>query len=627
MKIKLDLLFGDENKLFHSIFDSIAEGVIVADTNGKFLLFNQVAEEILGIGIQKIDQEEWSDFFGCFYPDQITPFPSDLLPLSQTIRTGKVSRETVFIKNTARPEGVFIDISGGPITGSNDSILGGIVVFKDVTENKKTEMSLEQSEGRLKAQFKSIPIPAYVWKKVGEHFVIIDFNDAANEFTQGKAAEVLGKKINKMYQDQSDPIYTDILNCFNNKKTVNREMSYQFQTIGEEKELNVRYVYTPPDLVVVYTEDITVRKNTERHLLKLSNAVNQTADAVIITDFKGNIEYVNPAFETITGYQKEEVIGKTPRIIKSGKYDQLFYENLWSTLLNGDPYKGEMLNKKKNGETFWSQNTITPIKNDGDKVTNFVSVIKDITEIRAKKEQEIRLKIAKEIQERFLLSNVSVPGYDIEGKNYPADETGGDYFDFLLTPDGNIWLTIADVSDHGIGSALIMAETRAYLRAYIETSSDPAKILGKLNNTLFSDLNRSHFVTLILIRLNTKKNEIEYSGAGHVPSYLINGKGEVAYVLESRGIPLGIMQYQLYENSNITGVSAGDILVLLTDGITEAHDVHDNEFGDERILNLIKSHRNEKAGDIIDLIYKEVCAFSNESQREDDITALICKKE
>lgn len=625
MELKLDQLFKNDKELFQKIFNSIAEGVIVADANGEFLFFNDVAEEILGIGVQEIDQEEWSEFYGCFYLDQITPFPSEQLPLAQTIRTGEVIRETVFIKNAVKPEGVFIDISASPIVDANDSNLGGIVVFKDITENKKSEILIRRSEERLKAQFKGFPIPTYVWKNIGGNFVLIDYNNAADKLTEGKVKQLLGTKLSKMYPDKSDPIHIDILSSFNDKKIVSREMTYQFQTTGKKKELNVHYVYIPPDLVVVHTEDITERINTEKHLQKLSNAVEQTADAVLITNKEGIIEYVNSAFETMTGYKKEEAVGQTPRIMKSGKHNKALYKNLWRTLHKGNPYKGEMINKKKNGEYFWLQNTITPIKEGNKKITNFVSVIKDITEIKAKKEQEIRLQIAKEIQQRLFISNVCIPGYDIAGKNFPADETGGDYFDIILTQEGNLWLTIADVSNHGIGPALIMAGTRAYLRAFTETSSDPAEILGKLNNVLYSDLNEFQYVTLLLVRLNSIKNEIEYAGAGHVPAYLLNSMGEVEHILTSTGIPLGYKKNEHYENSKITNITSGKILVLLTDGIIETQDKYENEFGYERTLNLIKCHRTETSENIIGHIYGEICAFVQESHQEDDITALICK--
>jgi PAS domain S-box-containing protein len=111
----------------------------------------------------------------------------------------------------------------------------------------------------------------------------------------------------------------------------------------------------------------------------LSNAVDQTADGVLITDCEGLIQYINPAFAKTTGYQLEEVIGRTPRILRSGIYDAAFYSELWATIIRGETFRGTLANKKKNGELFWSEQTISPIKDAGGRSTHFVSVLKDVT--------------------------------------------------------------------------------------------------------------------------------------------------------------------------------------------------------------------------------------------------------
>lgn len=115
--------------------------------------------------------------------------------------------------------------------------------------------------------------------------------------------------------------------------------------------------------------------------------VEQTADHVMITDKNGVIEYVNPAFEKLTGYAKEEVIGQTPRILKSGHHDQRFYETLWQTILAGQAFRGILLNRKKNGLLFYEEKTITPLRDDQGDIAHFVSTGKDITE-RKRLEQE-----------------------------------------------------------------------------------------------------------------------------------------------------------------------------------------------------------------------------------------------
>ena len=113
---------------------------------------------------------------------------------------------------------------------------------------------------------------------------------------------------------------------------------------------------------------------------KLSRVVEQTADSVLITNRAGVIEYVNPAFEKMTGFAKEEVLGKTPRILKSGQQDQLFYKELWNTILSGRVFRSVLLNKKKSGDLYYWEQTITPITDAQGRITHFVSTAKDVTQ-------------------------------------------------------------------------------------------------------------------------------------------------------------------------------------------------------------------------------------------------------
>ena len=106
----------------------------------------------------------------------------------------------------------------------------------------------------------------------------------------------------------------------------------------------------------------------------------QTSDHILVTDPEGNILYVNPAFETVTGYTAKETVGKTPRILKSGEHDDAFYEYLWQTISSGETFRAISINKKKDGSLYYEEKTITPIKNDGGEITYFVSLGKDVTE-------------------------------------------------------------------------------------------------------------------------------------------------------------------------------------------------------------------------------------------------------
>ncbi|RMF02811.1 MAG: PAS domain S-box protein [Chloroflexi bacterium] len=120
-------------------------------------------------------------------------------------------------------------------------------------------------------------------------------------------------------------------------------------------------------------------RRNRKTLQQLSSVVQQTEDQVVITNKEGVIEYVNPAFERLTGYSKQEALGNTPRILKSGRHDEQFYKNLWDTILSGRPFRAVLTNRKKNGELYYEEKTITPIKDTGGQITHFVSTGKDIT--------------------------------------------------------------------------------------------------------------------------------------------------------------------------------------------------------------------------------------------------------
>ena len=142
----------------------------------------------------------------------------------------------------------------------------------------------------------------------------------------------------------------------------------------------------PVSEVAVYAREITEQKKSQADLSKLFQAIQQSPMSVVITDRDGNIEYVNPEFTKVTGYTLAEAIGQNPRILKSGHTPPEQYAELWNTISAGGVWRGEFLNKKKNGELFWELASIAPVK-DGEKITNFVAVKEDITERREMEEQ------------------------------------------------------------------------------------------------------------------------------------------------------------------------------------------------------------------------------------------------
>ena len=486
----------------------------------------------------------------------------------------------------------------------------------------KTEA--QKSEERITAQFQGFPVPTYVWKHIDNDFILIDFNTAANVLTKGGITNLIGSRLSDLYGN-AEVIRSDFRKCFDEQQIIRREMLYKLRTTDECREFNVSYVYIAPDLIMVHAEDMTEMKNDKQELKKLSSAVEQTADTVVITDHNGLVEYVNRAFVDTTGYAREEILGQTPRILKSGMHDEIFYKNIWDKILNGKTYRGTVVNRKKNGELYWCEQTITPMKDESGNITNFVSVIKDITELREKREQDLRLKIAREIQERLLKQNYQPSGMDIAGATLPAVETTGDYYDVFPLPDGSVGMVVADVSGHGIGAALIMTQTRAYVRAFARTESDPGVILNLLNQELASDLDDHHFVTLIFARINPRKYILDYASAGHVPAYVLSKSGVISSVLMSTGIPLGTMYDWDFKKSGPIQLSPEDLLVFFSDGILEMFPKEDCDEDLKRALDVIIKNRHGNSRQILESLYEDIRLHLDHRPQEDDMTSLICK--
>ena len=378
--------------------------------------------------------------------------------------------------------------------------------------------------------------------------------------------------------------------------------------------------------VVVYRDVSHVRRKLQQIEL-LSNVVEATADAVIVTDRVGRIEYVNPAFEVTTGYARAEVLGRTPSILKSGAHPGEFYAAVWKTLLEGQVFRGTFVNRRKSGELFFTEQTITPIRKTGGGITHMVSVGKDVTGLRRAAERESSLLLARSVQQRlFPPSSFAVPGYDVYGATFVADVTGGDYYDFIPLPGERLGLLVADVSGHGIDSALLMAETRAVLRATAQTTSEPSEILAVVSRVLHGDTEPHRFATLLLVSLHVPSGALSYSSAGHPSGYLLDKSGAVKETLPSTGVPLGLFPDSRYETCAGLHLETGEALLLLTDGVTDTLTRDGDFFGADRALDAVRASLGGRSSDIVEGLFRTLRAQDGGRPLSDDVTTVVARR-
>jgi PAS domain S-box-containing protein len=239
--------------------------------------------------------------------------------------------------------------------------------------------------------------------------------------------------------------------------------------------------------------------------------------------------------------------------------------------------------------------------------------------------RERELSLARTIQQGLLPKAApALPGFEVAGATHPAQETGGDYFDFIPLPGGDCWIALGDASGHGIGAALLMAAARAYLRALAVTHTGPDQVLDRVNQRLAEDVPADHFVTLFLARLSPRWRSLAYSSAGHLPGYVLDKRGEVRLVLPSTGVPLSLGTAGGFPQGPEPVLGPGELVLLLSDGIVEARSGSGQQFGIERTLGVVRAHRGKPPGDIVAALLQEARAWSAGPQA-DDMTVVVLK--
>jgi len=220
---------------------------------------------------------------------------------------------------------------------------------------------------------------------------IVDLNPAAQTILGPDKAKAIG-----LTSTQALSGWAELLGQYRSQTETRAELTKDQDGTQQHFEVQISLLYDQRQQLagrLIVLRDITERRQAEEELRRLSRAVEQTPSIVIITDLSGTIEFVNPAFYETTGYCSEEVLGKNPRILKSGLHPPEFYEQMWGTITSDEVWQGELINRKKSGELYWEAATISPIKNRAGKTTHYLAIKEDIT---ARKKTESALKQSKE---------------------------------------------------------------------------------------------------------------------------------------------------------------------------------------------------------------------------------------
>ena len=237
------------------------------------------------------------------------------------------------------------------------------------------------------------------------------------------------------------------------------------------------------------------------------------------------------------------------------------------------------------------------------------------------------MQIASSIQQSLLPSTPpQINGFEIAGWNHSADDTGGDYFDWKQFPDGRLVVTLADVSGHGIGPALLASVCRAYSRSCFGRHDGLLTTLQRINDALREDLPPGRFATFVAAVFDQRAGTLELLSAGHGPLFVYSSHAGTFTEIKPQALPLGLMPQLNSDDPAVLRMEMGDLLLLITDGFFEWENAAGEEFGKQRVMDCIRRTHHLGPNEVIAELYRDVLAFADGSVQRDDLTAVLIKR-
>jgi sigma-B regulation protein RsbU (phosphoserine phosphatase) len=335
--------------------------------------------------------------------------------------------------------------------------------------------------------------------------------------------------------------------------------------------------------------------------------------------------------QALTGWMH---LHKKPLIVSSPHSDERFSGVLWDESIHSlvcvpmmvkSELKGVLtVYNKKEGKTFTDddQRLLAILAAQSAQIVENAR-LNERDKLFLKMEQEVRL--AAKIQSDLLPQTPpSIPGYEIACMNIPAQEVGGDHYDFIPIDDRRLAMCLGDVSGKGLPASLLMSNLQATLRSQAFSDPTPQQCVQRANTLLFQSTSPEKYATLFYCLLDYADHQLTFTNAGHEFPFLVTRNGEV-HRLQQGGLPVGMMENFPFEQQ-CRPVLPGDLLVISSDGIAEAMNASREQFGDDRLGDLIRQIRDGTAGDVLNEIVKAVKAHVGVSPQMDDMTLVVLKR-
>lgn len=477
----------DSEKIYRLITENIPDTVWISDCEGNFVFISNNIKNICGHTPDEFYEKGFALWYTRIHPDDVEKVQDAYKSLFNPAGESKGFSVDYRVK---RKEGGWIwlnDRATATFESNGKRYATGMI--SNVTERKQLEKSLRENTLQLQSILDNTTAMIYV-KDVDGRYLFVNRQLEKNLHLSGE--HILGNTdIDLGIHELSRTFYTNDLKVIDTKAPIEFEEVIQ-QEDGPHTYISLKFpIYHTADdsisAVCNISTDITERKRVDAELGRLFVAVEHSINVVLITDIKGRIEYVNAMFEEVTGYSKEEAIGKNPSILASGKTTHGEYEELWDTIKRGKTWRGIFKNKKKNGQLYWGNGFITPIRDENGAITHFLAIQEDVSE-KVKAEERVKyLTVYDELTN--LCNRTSFMG---QMNHWLIDKANHTRTAVLLFIDIDGFRLINDTYGHGTGDivlqriAEIIRSTSSSREKRCTHSDEDKPLVGRLGGNEFA---------------------------------------------------------------------------------------------------------------------------------------------
>jgi PAS domain S-box-containing protein len=544
------------------------------------------------------------------------------------------------------PKGSYLWAKASPLYDVDGGLAGAIESIRDITERKRTEEALLKSEQEKEAILSGLKNVAVEY--LDPMLRIIWVNSAVQRSTGLSMDALRGRFCYEAIQGLKEPCPGCVaVEALMDGQSHEGELATPDGRSWAARSNPILGAGGEVQGVVHVAVNITKIKLAEQKVCsmkqRLAQVIDFLPDATFAIDREGRVITWNKAMEKMTGARADDMIGK-------GGYEYAlpFYGSRRPILADlvllpdgeieknysGLQRDGRALTVEvfiptfgPTGSFIWAK--ATPLYDSLGNIAGSIESIRDVTEMRRTEEtlerSKSELRIASDIQRSFLPEHIPpVAGFDLAAISVPAMEVGGDFYDFIPGRDGRLGMVIADVSGKSVPAALFMALSRTIVRANATHHQSGTEILQDANDMISADSRSGMFVTLFYGVLDEKTRNLVYANAGHPPPLLFRSSAGDFVELEVTGIALGVLCKMVYEERRIS-LSAGDILVLYTDGVTEAINRDMEQYGTKRLGSVVRKAHTLSAQGIMESILEDISRFSGDQEQFDDITMIVVK--